>query len=846
MSSFVLRCWPVLAGLWLVAGCGAVVSDGASATVTTGTLTGSAVFSDRDQHEAIQVAVLGTDRIALTDAGGRFRMTGVPPGTWQVLVTHDGYLPRRVDGVVVSAGVETPLPTQVLQVDATVARASIHGQVLVPGVADRGGTLVFLEGTGAAVFTDVSGDFTLSGVADGARALVARRTGFADKRLLVTVPATGTLEVGTLSLESAQGPTGTLSGTVNPFGAASKAGVTVYLAGTAISARSDASGRFMLSPVLPGRYELVAALAGFRTASVRDVEVAAGQEVALPEVVLEPVGPHDSPLGRLLGRVRLTGATSSAGATVFLSGTDRSTYTDDAGSFVLDDVLPGDWTLQVMAPGFRAESRAVAVAAGSDTRVPDWDLTALSPADLPVGTLTGRVRLGGASTGNAGITVALAGTSWVGFTDDAGLFSLRDVLPGTYELLAMRSGYTRGSTAGVVVRAGQTTGATPMDLVAAPSTGGGGGGGEVRGQALLVGQTDHAGTVVRMTGGTLTTPLEQRTDASGRYAFTSVPAGVYELSMTHAPYQPVVVSNVVSQAGTFRVPDATMFLGAKVEGLLFSSVSLSPDEKRAVVSLQSASGVLTYAYDMVTRTLTPLVGQGATVSAWSADGRAAILSTATSVLSADVAAAAVTPVTPAAAGGAWFSTGETAFYVTSTGDIHRVRAGSATGVPSGTRCQGFSRWSAFPSLESFQFVCDWENSTQLLLIDELSLSVVKLRWPLAWVPEGLASVSGVTSEGLLVWVDTKSHQTRILSSGLSSNVRVWGRAGEARDPLLLKAPAGGSPALGIVSHANERYMSIPGGTQWVDRFPASQRALYLYEDHSGVSVLAAVRWDTGE
>ncbi|MFM2153168.1 MAG: hypothetical protein RL199_1603, partial [Pseudomonadota bacterium] len=1090
-------------------------TDGTPATSSpsTGSLSGSVVFSDKDQHEGIQVALLGSDRLALTDATGKFRIRDVPPGTYMVLVTHEAHLGRRVDDVAITAGQETTLPTQVLQPDPKVAQASLHGRVQVPGTADAHGTLVFIAGTGVAVFTDASGDFRLSGVPEGAQTLVARRAPFADKELDITVPATGSLEVGTLSLEPLRGVTGSISGAVHPVGAASKAGVTVYLAGTSISARSDASGRFSLSPVLPGRYELVAALpgyqttslpgievtaaqdvslpellltpvgpqhspfgrivgrvrletatshagailfvagtdrlarsdaagafvldevlpgdwtlqvlapgfhaasqavhvtagadtvidewalspvtdadlpvgvvtgrvtldgaatgnagitvalagsayagvtddagaftlrdvlpgsyelfvlhngyarasvagvvvnagrttttatldlvpmrvtgtisgtvrpegaasksgvtvylagtalsarsdadgrftlsavlpgryelvaaaVGFRSSTVRDLEVVAGQSVVVPELVLQPVGPADSPFGRLFGRVRLGAAATQAGATLYLAGSDRTTYSDDAGSFTFDNLLPGDWTLHVLAPGFHTSSRTVRVTAGADTVLDEWSLDPVTSADRPVGELTGRVRLGGAVSGNAGITVALEGTSYAAFTDDEGMFTLRDVEPGAYTLMAMRSGYRKSSVAGITVRAGQSTTAAPLDLVSAPLEGGGGG--DIRGRALLVGQPDQSGTTVRLSGGSLAVPLETRTDASGAYAFVSVGAGIYEVTLLHPPYQPVSLQNVVSQVGTFRVPDATLYLGAKVDPLPFARVQLSPDEGRAVVSLASASGELTFAYDLKSRTLKPLVGQGVTVSAWSSDGRSAIVSTNSgSVLFADLALATVAPVYPASVGPAFAAVGEDSFYRTSTGEVRRVRAGTSASVLLSSGCGDGWLDNPFGGLANDQVIqlsCNGWGGYGNLLADPVTLEF----WgDFTWTyrPTGSTKFVGGTVSGDLVWVDPEQHRSRRLATGLSpstvSDGSMGGRYAEHTSNLLpVTLGTGASTSLGVVDVSAGLFRPVANGTSWAGVVASGLQALARVPAAGGQG-LSVVRFDTG-
>jgi hypothetical protein len=70
--------------------------------------------------------------------------------------------------------------------------------------------------------------------------------------------------------------------------------------------------------------------------------------------------------------------------------------------------------------------------------------------------ISGKATLDGEASGNAGIFVFLQGTSHIAITDDAGAFSLPGVSTGSYELVANKEDYDSGSRASTTVAAGST------------------------------------------------------------------------------------------------------------------------------------------------------------------------------------------------------------------------------------------------------------------------------------------------------------------------------------------------------------------------------------------------------
>jgi uncharacterized repeat protein (TIGR02543 family) len=226
---------------------------------------------------------------ATTDASGAYALIGLPPGTYTVNASSRDALEKAVTTTVnVSAGstVEAPL----LRLTRT---GEIEGTVTLEGESNHLGIVVFIAGTSYSAMTAASGNFKMSFVPAGkGYTLVASKIGYDSAITNVDVAIGRTTRVAPLVLAPHITPptTGSVSGTVLLEGAASNAGVFVYLAGTSHISVTDDPGSFNLTGVAPGTYTLVASKAGYTAASC-SASVAAGSDWSAGELILYSLGP---------------------------------------------------------------------------------------------------------------------------------------------------------------------------------------------------------------------------------------------------------------------------------------------------------------------------------------------------------------------------------------------------------------------------------------------------------------------------------------------------------------------------------------------------------------------------
>jgi outer membrane receptor for ferrienterochelin and colicins len=134
--------WRVLRGLLFVA------LGPAAALAQAGRISGTVTDSTKAPMAGAQVGVVGTRHGATTDAGGRFTITGVDAGTYEVRVQRIGEQAKSVTGVVVRPGEDT-------RVEVTLTRATVSLAGVVVSASRRAEKITDAPATITSITTDV-------------------------------------------------------------------------------------------------------------------------------------------------------------------------------------------------------------------------------------------------------------------------------------------------------------------------------------------------------------------------------------------------------------------------------------------------------------------------------------------------------------------------------------------------------------------------------------------------------------------------------------------------------------------------------------------------------------------
>lgn len=382
---------------------------------------------------------------------GTFELTQVPSPAVYDLVTSRPGATTQVQRIDVAAGeVRTGLEIQLLDGDG-----SISGVVTGTDGPIGGASVVATFGDASvrtvSLTQDQVGAFTLRGLpTPGTFTVVVTAEGFA--------PATLTLDLGPGQQLTGVGATlgaaaGSLSGVVTAPGDAGGVTVTVTdgaMTRQTVTQSSAPAGSWTVAGLrIPSTYTVTFSRADLQT-QVLSVSIDGFGRVTAGAASAGQVDATMRPAtARLAGLVRQSDAagavvgpapnvlvTASSGAQQ-LAVTTASTPADAAGTFVLEGMTPGTWTVTFSRPGTRPTSMIVTLTAGEERR--------LEPVLVSPASIGGRVTQGGSGVSGAIVELFLAaeyGTAAppvaTATTDSTGAYRLPDVDAPAFYVVQVR------------------------------------------------------------------------------------------------------------------------------------------------------------------------------------------------------------------------------------------------------------------------------------------------------------------------------------------------------------------------------------------------------------------------
>jgi hypothetical protein len=273
--------------------------------------------------------------------------------------------------------------------------------------------------------------------------------------------------------------------------------------------------------------------------------------------------PEQQAKGQIRGTLLVSGAGAAVDVTVFLRKNGqlaRQTTTASDGAFLLDDVVPGSYTLEVSPTGFVPLSLPMTVAPGERIDTGRMALTSAAAASVIEGTAT----LAGA-VDSGGTLVEAVGRAYTAVTNSQGQFHL-DLPEGTYDLRLSHEDYVTLTVAAVAVARGETR---VLDAVSLPSN-----------PATIAGHVDAelagggTGPLVDATVTLEGTALTGLTNAAGDFALGGVPPGSYVLRVLKSGYSQTAAPILDLAGGEARaLPDP--FTLSLLRGGLRGAVALA-------------------------------------------------------------------------------------------------------------------------------------------------------------------------------------------------------------------------------------------------------------------------------
>jgi protocatechuate 3,4-dioxygenase beta subunit len=221
----------------------------------------------------------GTSTVGKAGDTGRFALTNVAEGTWNVVVAKPGYKRQLVKGVAVRAGRPALLDAPIVLERDVAQPAGVRGTVQSSdGKAIVGATVslypkdrqaLAAEDTGLDNFTAVTDDqgrYEIVNLPPGEFSLQVYRAFYqAPPARSVTITPNTVQDMGSTRLASNVAYFGKVSGVVTDSAGQPLEGAVVQLDPPVTEAQfADATGRFTLDRILPGEYTISVAAGGFR------------------------------------------------------------------------------------------------------------------------------------------------------------------------------------------------------------------------------------------------------------------------------------------------------------------------------------------------------------------------------------------------------------------------------------------------------------------------------------------------------------------------------------------------------------------------------------------------------
>jgi thermitase len=485
-----------------------------SALVPPGTVSGQ-VTDAKDGSPVVGAAVTDGTRTTLTDALGSYSIGNVSPGSYQVTASKDGYQSSSLTVNVVS---ETTAVAN-FSLSQIVVPGSITGSVTdaKDGAAIVGATVS--DGTRTAT-TDASGKYTITAVPPGTYQVTASKSGYQSSSLTVNV-VSETTAVANFSLSQILTP-GSITGSVTDAKDGSAISGAQVSAGTR-TVTTDASGKYTVANVPPGTYVVVASKAGYQNSSLTVNVFSGGTTIA------------KFSLSQILTPGSITGSVTDAqGGSPIVSATvsdgNRTATTDASGKYTIADVPSGTYQVVASKEGYESSSLTVSVLSGATVLAN----LSLSQIILP-GSITGAVT--NAKDGSPIVGVAVSDGTRTATTDATGKYTIANVPPGTYQVVASKEGYESSSLTVSVLSGATVLANLSLSQIILP--------GSITGSVTNAKDgSPIVGAVVSDGNGTALT------DALGTYTIADVPSGTYQVVATKQGYESSSLTVNVLQGAT--------------------------------------------------------------------------------------------------------------------------------------------------------------------------------------------------------------------------------------------------------------------------------------------------------
>lgn len=453
----------------------------------------------------------------VTNASGDYSFS-LAPGAWRKFASRQGFITSATDTTVIGAGQTSSNNNFNLTQNTSVVRGTVRSNNLpVSGVSVRLVDNANANNTFSTV-SSITGDYAL--------------TVEAGKIYTATFSATGYATVNQTTTLLTAGSTTTMNATMNAVpssvagqvrvGGQALSGVTVQLVNPATGAvieqtTTNLNGQYSVGSGA-GSYRLRAVRPGYTRDSIA-ITLALGQSLTninfnVNENFALVTGIVRSNTSSPLSGV-VVNLTSAAGGATATTGSD--------GSYTLQRVIGGVYTLRFSLPGYSDSVLASFTLNDGQSRVVNSTLNALA------GKITGTVTLaaGGVVSGATVTAVNASGAALSAVTSALGTYEITGLATGSYTVSASRSGYRSSQNVNVTILTTALTSVANINDMALNNSTITGAVRDPAGNGIL-----NAVVAVSGAGGS----GNAVTNAAGEFTVSSLAPGTYQLTASASGY----------------------------------------------------------------------------------------------------------------------------------------------------------------------------------------------------------------------------------------------------------------------------------------------------------------------
>lgn len=239
------------------------------------------------------------------------------------------------------------------------------------------------------------------------------------------------------------------------------------------------------------------------------------------------------PLGTIKGKAMYKNLNEHYDIEVYIPGTSYIAKTAEDGSWSIFNVPQGTHKLRITSAGYIAQMMENVNLVGPEDDYETNPVLVVKDTTLIKyeGTVTGKIQIAGLSD-LSGISVSLDGENADGdesvITAKDGTYTIPDVNPGAYKLIAQKAGYIAKEIGGITVRSSETYNVETINLVKRTAS--------VSGKVTMNGLSDHSGISLLLESADTKHAYSATTDNSGFYRFNDIEPSVYTLYVSKDGY----------------------------------------------------------------------------------------------------------------------------------------------------------------------------------------------------------------------------------------------------------------------------------------------------------------------